>query len=81
MLIDKKNPIPYIFNKIKFEVLYIFLIGVVVHYLTTRYRSYIPGMPIAIPAFIGTAISVILSFKLNQSYDRCWVARKIWGVS
>jgi len=36
-------------------------------------------MPIAIPAFIGTAISVILSFKLNQSYDRWWEARKIWG--
>ncbi len=36
-------------------------------------------MPIAIPTFIGTAISVILSFKLNQSYDRWWEARKIWG--
>lgn len=36
-------------------------------------------MPIAIPAFIGTAISVILSFKINQSYDRWWEARKVWG--
>jgi putative membrane protein len=36
-------------------------------------------MPISIPAFLGTAISVILSFKLNQSYDRWWEARKIWG--
>ncbi len=36
-------------------------------------------MPITIPAFIGTAISVILSFKLNQSYDRWWEARKVWG--
>ena len=24
-------------------------------------------------------ITVILSFKLNQSYDRWWKARKIWG--
>jgi putative membrane protein len=36
-------------------------------------------MPISIPAFLGTAISVLLSFKLNQSYDRWWEARKIWG--
>ncbi|WP_316809380.1 bestrophin family ion channel [Pedobacter agri] len=36
-------------------------------------------MPLGIPAFLGTAISVILSFKLNQSYDRWWEARKIWG--
>jgi putative membrane protein len=36
-------------------------------------------MPLTIPAFIGTAISIILSFKLNQSYDRWWEARKIWG--
>jgi len=28
---------------------------------------------------MGTAISVILSFKLNQSYDRWWESRKIWG--
>ena len=36
-------------------------------------------MPLGIPSFIGTAIAVILSFKLNQSYDRWWEARKIWG--
>ena len=37
-------------------------------------------MPLAIPAFIGTAISVLLSFKLSQSYERWWEARKIWGA-
>jgi putative membrane protein len=36
-------------------------------------------MPLTIPAFIGTAISILLSFKLNQSYDRWWEARKVWG--
>jgi putative membrane protein len=36
-------------------------------------------MPLTIPAFIGTAISILLSFKLSQSYDRWWEARKIWG--
>jgi putative membrane protein len=36
-------------------------------------------MPLTIPAFIGTSISILLSFKLNQSYDRWWEARKVWG--
>jgi ion channel-forming bestrophin family protein len=79
MLINKKVPFSYIFNKIKFEVIYVLIIGLLVHYLTTKFKAMIPEMPITIPAFIGTAISVILSFKLNQSYDRWWEARKIWG--
>jgi putative membrane protein len=33
-----------------------------------------------IPAFLGTAISILLSFKMNQSYDRWWEARKVWGA-
>jgi putative membrane protein len=36
-------------------------------------------MPLTIPAFLGTAISILLSFKISQSYDRWWEARKIWG--
>lgn len=79
MLIDRKIPITYIFEKIKLEIVYVLIIGLLVHYLTTKYKTIIPDMPITIPAFIGTAISVILSFKLNQSYDRWWEARKIWG--
>lgn len=79
MLIDKRVPFSYILNKVKFEILYVLIIGLLVHYITTRFKSVIPEMPIAIPAFIGTAISVILSFKLNQSYDRWWEARKVWG--
>jgi ion channel-forming bestrophin family protein len=79
MLINKRVPFSYIFNKIKFEVLYVLIIGLLVHYFTSKFIAVLPEMPITIPAFIGTAISVILSFKLNQSYDRWWEARKIWG--
>ncbi len=28
---------------------------------------------------LGTAISFLISFKNNASYDRLWEARKIWG--
>ena len=40
----------------------------------------LPDMPIAIPAFLGTAISLVLGFKLSHSYDRWWEARKVWGA-
>jgi len=38
-----------------------------------------PKIPVSLPAFLGTAISLLLSFKLSQSYDRWWEARKVWG--
>jgi len=79
MLLNKRIPATYIFKKIQYDVLYVLVIGFVVEFLTNKYSSAIPEMPIGIPAFIGTAISVILSFKINQSYDRWWEARKIWG--
>jgi len=79
MLLKKRIPISYIFNKVKFELIYVLVIGLIVYYMTTRFKYVIPDMPLGIPAFLGTAISVLLSFKLNQSYDRWWEARKIWG--
>jgi len=79
MLLNRKIPLHYILNTIKYEVLYVTVIGIIVHTLTYYFAKLIPVMPIAIPTFIGTAISVILSFKLNQSYERWWEARKIWG--
>ena len=54
-------------------------ISITFHFIKVTFGSIIPELPISIPAFLGTAISVILSFKLNQSYDRWWEARKIWG--
>lgn len=56
-----------------------FLISAAVLFISERYEHFLPDMPLTVPAFIGTAISVLLSFKLNQSYDRWWEARIIWG--
>ena len=53
--------------------------ALVVLYLTKTYHALLPEMPFTIPTFLGTAISILLSFKLSQSYDRWWEARKIWG--
>jgi putative membrane protein len=37
----------------------------------------LPWLPVAL---IGTALSFIIGFKNNASYDRAWEARKIWGA-
>jgi len=79
MLLNKRIPFSYILNKVKFELLYVLIAAIAVLLLTNRYQALLPEMPLTIPAFIGTAISILLSFKLNQSYDRWWEARKIWG--
>lgn len=37
---------------------------------------HVPWLPLGV---LGTAISFLISFKNNASYDRLWEARKIWG--
>ncbi len=37
---------------------------------------HVPWLPLGV---LGTAVSFIVSFKNNASYDRLWEARKIWG--
>jgi len=79
MILNRRPPIFHIINKIKFEFLITLGVAILTSLLTHKFRSKIPIMPIAIPAFLGTAISILLSFKISQSYDRWWEARKIWG--
>ena len=79
MIINKSIPIKYLFNKVKIELIYVLIMAVIVYYITHVFQNNIPEMPLTIPAFIGTSISILISFKLNQSYDRWWEARKIWG--
>src|SRR5580765_2695979 len=79
MLLNNKIPLTYIFSKIKFEIIYTIIIWLITFFLAHSYVSINPEIPVSVPAFIGTAISIILSFKLSQSYDRWWEARKIWG--
>ena len=80
MIIKKKVPVLYLFNKIKFDLLWVIFINIVVSIFLSLFSDKIPEMPLNIPAFLGTAISVLLSFKMAQSYDRWWEARQIWGA-
>lgn len=79
MLLNKQIPIYYIFGKIKYDLIYVLLVSLSVLYVTNKYKDFLPEMPLTIPTFIGTAISILLSFMLSQSYDRWWEARKVWG--
>ncbi|MCK5906487.1 MAG: hypothetical protein KAG37_02800 [Flavobacteriales bacterium] len=80
MIIKSRVPISYIFRIIKIELFFVLLIGFTTKTLVYYSGEYIPEMPISIPAFLGTAVSILLSFKVGQSYDRWWEARKIWGA-
>ena len=80
MLLNKPIPVSYVLNKIKYNILYVLIVSIAVLWITEEFTHLLPEMPLTIPAFIGTAISILLSFKLNQSYDRWWEARKIWGA-
>jgi putative membrane protein len=80
MLLNKRIPLSYTFGRIKNEFIYTSAIWLAVYFLAHEYGTANPEIPISVPAFIGTSISIILSFKLNQSYDRWWEARKIWGT-
>lgn len=79
MLLNSRIPASYILNKVKYNLVYVLIVSLSVLFITEQFREILPEMPLTIPAFLGTAISILLSFKLSQSYDRWWEARKVWG--
>ncbi|WP_207515199.1 bestrophin family protein [Longitalea luteola] len=80
MILESKLPFKYLIGIVKYELAIVLMVGIITHFSAIRLTEFLPVMPLAIPAFLGTSISVLLSFKMNQSYDRWWEARKIWGA-
>jgi putative membrane protein len=78
MITNKRIPLSYPISLVKWDVLFTLIFSTAIHI----FGEYIVhwSLPINIAAFLGTAIALILSFKLSQSYDRWWEARKIWGA-
>jgi Predicted membrane protein len=79
MITKQIFPLKYIFSEIKISLLTVTLIGVVVDIVPIFFPNYLPDIPISIATTLGIAISILISFKVNQSYDRWWEARKVWG--
>jgi len=80
MLLEKRIPLTYLLKKIRVELLIVGIYTFGIEFLDEF--MHVPGLaiPISIPTFLGVAISLILTFRINQSYDRWWEARKIWGA-
>lgn len=79
MLLEKKIPAGYLLRAVKIELTLIIILSLVIKYITGHVKHFLPEMALSIPAFLGTAISILLSFMLSQSYERWWEARKAWG--
>ena len=76
------EPVPagYVVREARRDVLTVLTIAIVVELLVMIDPAFVPNVNLVVPSLLGTAISLILSFKLSQSYDRWWEARKIWGA-
>lgn len=79
MLLEARLPIRYVVRKARRGTLWVLAISILAELVVDSHGDYLPDIPIAVPAFLGTTISLLLSFKLNQSYERWWEARKVWG--
>lgn len=81
MIVNSRGiPFRYMFSKVKGEVAIVTVVGLIFNAFTYLLNDRLPDMPLGVPAFLGTAISVLLSFKMSQSYERWWEARKVWGA-
>lgn len=80
MLLRNNIPLSYIFGKIKKELIFVtaYSLGIVVLYQNLHVTRI--SIPVAVPALLGTIISLLLAFRSNQAYDRWWEARIIWGA-
>lgn len=80
MLLKKNIPFSYVFGKIRYEIIIIALYASLIALLYESYHFTRITIPLAVPAVLGTVISLLLGFRSNQAYDRWWEARHIWGA-
>ncbi|PJJ84505.1 bestrophin family protein [Mucilaginibacter auburnensis] len=80
MLLKRNIPFSYVMGKIKMEMALLAAYSSLVYIAHTAYNFPGVSIPIAIPAILGTIISLLLAFRSNQAYDRWWEARTIWGA-
>jgi putative membrane protein len=80
MLINHKLPLRYLFNMIRQDIVRVFFFSILFNVFKYFFSDILPSLPAQLPTILGTSISLILAFKLNQSYERWWEARRIWGA-
>lgn len=80
MLLKKNIPIGYVLGKVRIELLIILLYSLSIAVIHEWFLVVPISIPLAVPAILGTVISLLLGFRSNQAYDRWWEARQIWGA-
>lgn len=80
MLLKENIPFAYVFGKIKYELIWISAYAIAIAIVHHNFNIINISIPIAIPAILGTVISLLLGFRSNQAYERWWEARIIWGA-
>lgn len=80
MLLKENIPFKYVFGKIRKEITFVSLYAVLIAVLYNNFHVTRITIPLAVPAILGTVISLLLGFRSNQAYDRWWEARHIWGA-
>ena len=78
MILAHKLPLKFLLLSARRDMFFVAFFTIIT--LIAHYFVEFPSIPIAISTLLGTAISLILSFRLAQSYDRWWEARTIWGA-
>ncbi len=83
MLLKDKIPFRYVFGQIKYEIVLVSLYGIIIELIELGYQTITSSqfsIPITVPTVLGTVISLLLAFRSNQSYERWWEARIVWGA-
>lgn len=80
MLLEKPIPLSFLFREIRREALLVFVFANIVVLIKLAFSLWFLTIPVAIPALLGTCISLLLAFRTNQSYERWWEARIAWGA-
>ena len=80
MLLKKNIPIGYVFGKVKVELVIMLVYSLAIAVIHEWFLEVPISIPLAVPAVLGTVISLLLGFRSNQAYDRWWEARQVWGA-
>ncbi|PTB88875.1 hypothetical protein C9994_17615, partial [Marivirga lumbricoides] len=80
MLLNKRISILDFIKTIKVDIVLISSYAVVVGIFDQYGFLDKISVPIGVTAVFGTAVALLLGFRTNQSYERWWEARIIWGA-
>lgn len=60
--------------------MFVTLVAVAITYVHYYLYQFTFKNPLVVHGFVGTALGLLLVFRTNQSYDRWWEGRKLWGA-